>query len=366
MKILYDHQAFTGQRYGGVARYFHDLMESLSSMGIGVELALQFSNNEYLKNSSVRVPKQFKNIFGFMPTSMLVSRTNRLNSIYQLQRGKFDVFHPTFFHQYFLQHLDNKPFIMTYHDCIKEKFNLNHIDNASKEQKQELITCASKIIAVSENTKRDLLELYDVESDKIDVVYHSTNFINHQQPAHFYFKTPSNYLLYVGARNDYKNFDNLLKSIKPVLKKHSDVVLLCAGGGNFSEEEIIMMKNLGIENQVIHQHFYSDNTLFALYQQAIAFVYPSLYEGFGIPILEAFACGCPVVLSNTSCFPEVAEDAALYFETTNKDDLSHKLEEIISNSELRKSLINKGLTRQKAFSVDKKAKETLEVYKSVL
>jgi glycosyltransferase involved in cell wall biosynthesis len=366
MKILYDHQAFTGQRYGGVARYFHDLMESLSSMGVGIELALQFSNNEYLKNSSIRIPRQFRNIFGFMPTNMLVSRTNRLNSIFQIQRGKFDIFHPTFFHQYFLQHLDNKPFVLTYHDCIKEKFNLNHIDNASREQKQELLTRASKIIAVSENTKSDLLELYDVKSDKIDVVYHSTDFVNHQQPAHFHLKTPEKYLLYVGARNDYKNFDGLLKSIKPVLKKHSDVVLLCAGGGVFSEGELAMLKILGIEKQVIHQNFYSDNTLFALYQRAIAFVYPSLYEGFGIPILEAFACGCPVVLSNASCFPEVAEDAALYFEANNKDDLSHKLEDIISNAILRKSLIDKGLNRQKHFSGKKKAKETFEVYKSIL
>ncbi len=366
MKILYDHQAFTGQRYGGVARYFHDLMESLSKMDVDIELALQFSNNEYLKNSSIRIPRQFRDIFGFMPTSMLVSRTNRLNSIYRIQRGKFDIFHPTFFHHYFLQHLDNKPFVITFHDCIKEKFNLQHIDNSSKAQKQELINRASKIIAVSENTKKDLLELYEVKSEKIDVVYHSTDFINHQQPAHFHLKTPEKYLLYVGARNDYKNFDGLLKSIKPVLKKHSDVILLCAGGGNFTEEESFMMKNLGIENQVIHQHFYSDNTLFALYQRAIAFVYPSLYEGFGIPILEAFACGCPVVLSNTSCFMEVAENAALYFDVDNKDDLSHKLEEIITNFDLRKTLVNRGLTRQKAFSSEKKGKETFDVYKSVL
>jgi len=154
--------------------------------------------------------------------------------------------------------------------------------------------------------------------------------------------------------------------MKPVLKKHPDIFLLCAGGGNFNEEEVLLLNTLGIENQVIHQYFDTDNTLFALYQRAIAFVYPSLYEGFGIPILEAFACACPVILSNSSCFPEVAQEAALYFNTGDDEDLSHKLEEIISNSNLRNSLINKGLKRQKAFSTEKKAKETYKVYKSIL
>ncbi len=366
MKILYDHQAFTGQRYGGVARYFHDLMESLSGMGVDIELALQFSNNEYLKHSSVKKPRQFKNIFGFMPTNMLVSRTNRLSSIYQIQRGKFDIFHPTFFHTYFLQHIGNKPFVITYHDCIKEKFNLNHIDNASSEQKQELLTRASKVIAVSENTKQDLLELYDIKSNKIEVVHHSTSFINHQQPHNFHLKTPSNYLLYVGSRNDYKNFDGLLKSVVIVLKNNPNLFLLCAGGGNFSENEQNLINQLDIKNQVIHQHFYSDNTLFGLYQNALAFVYPSKYEGFGIPILEAFACGCPVILSDTSCFPEVAEDAALYFNPDNQEDMTDKLGQIIKDISLRKSLIEKGFIRQKNFSAEKKAKETLAVYQSIV
>lgn len=366
MKILYDHQAFTGQRYGGVARYFHDLMESLSKLGVNIELSLQYSNNEYLKNSSIRVPNQFKNIFGFMPTNMLVSRTNRLNSIYQIKSGNFDIFHPTFFHPYFLQHLNDKPFVITYHDCIKEKFNLEHLDNSSKQQKQELLNRAAKIIAVSENTKSDLLALYDIKPDKITVVYHSTNFVNHQQPTHFHLKTPEKYLLYVGARNDYKNFNGLLQSIKPIFRKHSDLVLLCAGGGSFTQEETTMMRLLDIENQVIQQHFYSDNTLYALYQRAVAFVYPSFYEGFGIPILEAFACGCPVILSNASCFPEVAEDAALYFEPNDRDDFSHKLETIISDFSVRKILIDKGFKRQNAFSSEKKAQETFDVYKHIL
>jgi glycosyltransferase involved in cell wall biosynthesis len=366
MKILYDHQAFTGQRYGGVARYFHDLMESLTTLNVEIDLSIGFSNNEYLKSSSVRKPLTFKNIFGFMPTNMLVSRTNRLNSIYQLQRGKFDVFHPTFYHDYFLQHLDNKPFVLTYHDCIKERFNLSHIDNASHEQKQRLLDKASKIIAVSENTKKDLLDFYEIKADKIDVVYHSTNFINHQQPHNFHLKTPEKYLLYVGARNDYKNFLGFLKDLKPVLKKYKDIVLLCAGGGNFTDEELKKIKQLDLENQILHQNFHSDNTLYGLYQKAIAFVYPSLYEGFGIPILEAFACGCPVVLTNKSCFPEVAGEAALYFDPENHEEVFEQIEKIILDLNLRKLLINKGFSRQNDFSIHKKAEETLKVYRSVM
>lgn len=366
MRILYDHQAFTGQRYGGVARYFHDLMESLLEMGVGVKLSLPFSNNEYLKNSSVRRPNKFKHIFGFMPTNMLVSRTNRLNSIVQLQRGKFDVFHPTFFHNYYLNYLGKKPFVLTYHDCIKERFNLNHIDNASHAQKQDLLNRAAKIIAISENTKADLLEFYQIKPEKIAVIYHATSFRNHELPKDFQVKTPEKYLLYVGARNDYKNFTGFVTSIASVLKEHSDVSLLCAGGGDFNKTEYEFIASLDLQSQVKQFSFQSDDTLFYLYQHAIAFVYPSLYEGFGIPILEAFACACPVVLSNTSCFPEVAQDAALYFDPNNQEDIADKITEIIQNEALRKSLVQKGTIRQEYFSAEKTATQTLNVYKSIL
>jgi glycosyltransferase involved in cell wall biosynthesis len=170
----------------------------------------------------------------------------------------------------------------------------------------------------------------------------------------------------VGARNDYKNFERLLKAFSLISYKHEDLYLLCAGSEKFNQYEVDIITNLGLIKKVTHQPFNNDNVLIELYQNALAFVYPSLYEGFGIPILEAFACNCPVVLSNTSCFPEIAEDAALYFNPENAEDIAQKLEQIIIDSDLRKTLIIKGKTQEKKYSIKRKTEETIKVYKSVL
>ncbi len=365
MKILYDHQAFIWKS-GGIVRYFSELVESLTEIEIEVDISARFSNNEYLKDNFLKSSTQYPYILGKKVTDRFASLANRFHSIYQLKKGDFDVFHPTFFNNYFLQHLENKPFVMTYHDCIKEKFNLEHLDNASHEQKQEMLNKASKIIAVSENTKIDLLKFYDIQSDKIEVIYHATNF---NQLLSFNKKVvllPEKYLLYVGARNDYKNFKGFLEAFALITHKHPDTYILCAGGEQFSQSEIEIITHLGLIKKVIHQSFNNDDTLIELYQNAIAFVYPSIYEGFGIPILEAFTCDCPVVLSNASCFPEIAEDAALYFNPNNSEDIADKLEQIISNIELRKSLIIKGQSQKKKYSVQRRSQETISVYRSIL
>jgi glycosyltransferase involved in cell wall biosynthesis len=235
MKVLYDHQAFTGSRFGGVARYFHDLMEALAAMDVDVNLALKFSNNEYLKESSLTKPWTYNYFLGFMPTSMLVSQINRFASILALKKQDFDIFHPTFFHPYFLDHLQDKPFVLTYHDLIKEKLNLSHLDNGTLETKQLLLNKASKVIAISENTKADILSYFDINPDKITVVYHSSTFNSMETHIDNSLKLPEEYLLYVGTRNYYKNFDNLIASLIPIFKKKPSLKLICAGGGNFNE-----------------------------------------------------------------------------------------------------------------------------------
>ena len=369
MRVLFDHQSFTGARYGGVARYFYDLMHNLKyHQGVDVNLSLLFSNNEYLKKADVKKVQQFSYFLGSKYTNLMFSHLNRFNSALQIAGKNYDIFHPTFFNNYFEPFLGNKPYVITHHDAIPEKFGSEYaaLDGFDKDYKQKVLNGAAAIIAVSENTKNDLIEIFGIAPEKIDVVYHSSHFVTYKPTAGFDITTPERYLLYVGNRENYKNFDVFVKGIAPLLQKQSDLYLLCAGSNNFTDIEQRLFQEMGVSNQVIHQEIGSDDVLYRLYQKAIAFVYPSLYEGFGIPILEAFACKCPVVLSNRSCFPEVAQQAALYFNPDDTTDIASTVEEVLNNAELRTDLVNKGTERLKDFSPDITARKTLDVYKKVL
>ena len=246
MKILYDHQTFSGILYGGVARYFYDLIHNLQKIpNVEVELLLKFSNNEYLKDNSVVDFNTYTQFLG-NHTNLLFSHLNRLNSGLNIYFRDFDIFHPTFFNNYFLQFLGKKPFVMTYHDVIPEKFHLNYanLDGFDKNYKQKLLDKSSKIIAISENTKQDLLEIFKISEEKIAVVPHSTHFSNFKPSPNFKISLPENYLLYVGNRENYKNFDNFVKDISPLLKKNTDLKLLCAGSSNFNFSEQKLLQNL--------------------------------------------------------------------------------------------------------------------------
>jgi glycosyltransferase involved in cell wall biosynthesis len=369
MKILYDHQSFSGAKYGGVARYFYDLMYNLKyEQGVDVELALKFSNNDYLKNGDIKKIIPFEFFFGYAKTNMLFSHINRLNSAVQLSLKDYDVFHPTYFKDYFLPFLGKKPFVITHHDVIPEKFPEKYasLDGFDKNQKQKILDKASKIIAVSENTKQDILDVFKISPEKVEVIYHSTHFATFVSNPTIKVNTPNRYLLYIGNRDNYKNFEVFVRAIAPILHKQDDLYLLCGGNGAFTTFEQNLFAELKVSKQIIHQEIENDDVLYQLYKNALAFVYPSLYEGFGIPILEAFACNCPVVLSDRSCFPEVGQNAALYFNPDDKEHIAFQIENVVSNTDLRSDLISKGQQRLKDFSPTITAKQTLEVYKSVL
>lgn len=336
---------------------------------IDFDLALQFSNNEYINGASFSKHRGFTNFLDFVTTNKVVSLVNRFNSLRYIRLGDFDIFHPTYYHKYFLNHIGNKPFVLTFHDTTNEKFHeqFPSLGGDMYELKQLLLERATRVIAVSEYTKQEMLHYFDVDEHKVDVIYHGTAFTSIvPNGAAARVKTPSNFLLYVGNRADFKNFDFFIKSVKPLLSEHKELQVVCAGGKRFSADERRLLAELGIGERVMHHQIESDEMLYILYQRALAFVFPSLNEGFGIPILEAFATGCPVVLSNASCFPEIASDAAVYFQPQDADSILHAVKEVVENQSLRALLAQKGKDRLRFFSGDQTAAKTLEVYRKAL
>lgn len=361
MKILYDHQRFSVQNTGGITRYFYELISHFNKMDdIEVDLSILFSNNEYIKEYS----NPFFQKYNFKGKRYLMYKINTLKSIIDLKIKEYNIFHPTYYDNYFLPFYDKK-FVITVYDMCHEFFinKDNYQNDETSINKKNLIYKANKIIAISENTKKDIINLYnDIDQNKIEVI-HLANSLSDSNIKKV--NIPDKYLLYIGHRNTYKNFKNLAKAFSNILKNEKDIFLICVGGGNFSEEENTFLKELNILNNIISINV-TDNQLVYLYKNALAFVFPSFYEGFGIPILEAFYSKCPVILSNSTCFPEIAQDCAEYFEPDNIDDIKYKIEKVINDKILRNKLIEKGLIRLKDFSWEKTAFNTKEIYRSLL
>ena len=383
MKLLYDHQIFTWQNYGGISRYFCELMSQFTlDPRIDFRLALHYSQNEHL-HQNPQVNRFWTHRNDFFSDSRFFSAlqkkihinvlnhifNNQRESVKQLKGQDFDLFHPTYYDPYFLKHLGKKPYVLTIYDMIHEIFPDTFDKNdMTRNRKKTLADNAKKIIAISENTKKDIIKYLDVPEDKIQVIYlaDSLSRTKNTNPSNVLdsIRVPEKYLLFVGNRSGYKNFTFLFEALFSVLKKDKNLHIICAGGGFFSASEKNLMQKM---DMISRTHYYSadDATLLYLYKNAYAFVFPSLYEGFGIPVLEAFSCGCPTVLSNTSSLPEVGGDAALYFDPVDSVSVTNIIEQILSDENLREDLITKGYSRSKLFSWEKTALMTKKVYEMV-
>ena len=174
------------------------------------------------------------------------------------------------------------------------------------------------------------------------------------------------YLLYVGSRSGYKNFDMFINAIASSKNLIDEMNIICFGGGVFSKLELVHFEGLGFKKGQINQVSGGDELLGSFYRGAVAFVYPSLYEGFGIPPLEAMVNDCPVICSNTSSVPEVVGDAGKYFDPNSVDDMRESIESVVYSESQRDSLRVLGKNRLRNFSWEKCANETLTVYKSLV
>ena len=363
MKVLFDHQAFCLQRYGGISRYFAELITHLSASGASeCELALRISDNPYAEKlagwAHVRLPRNWN----FRGRSLALDWLNEPISKRLLRRGEFDVFHPTYFKPYFLDYIGSRPFVLTIYDMTHElAWNGN---DRTCEWKKQLAAHAARVIAISESTKRDIIKVLGTDEKKIDVIYLGNSL--RIPPASFPvgWKRPERYILFVGARGGYKNFAVFAGAIAPLLREDRGLYLLCSGGGGFSPPEQRQLSDLGIAAQVVQQDAEEDE-LACLYRDALCFVFPSRYEGFGLPILEAFACGAPVVASQATSLPEIAGDAAVYFDPSDKDSILHAVRMLVLDEAKRSELVARGRTRGQMFSWAETARRTAVVYERV-
>jgi len=364
MKILYDHQIFTNQEYGGISRYFYEL-NIRSKISIEKNISCLLSNNFYL-NSDLDKKKNFfknKNILG---KQRFMKFVNQNYSLFKIKQNNFDVFHPTYYSTYFLESITNKPFVITFYDMIHEKIS-DQFKELNEEKlilkKKLLIEKATRVIAISEQTKKDIIEIYNIRGENIDVVYLGNSLLN----INFNMKPiiEHDYILFVGNRSKYKNFIGFLASVRDLLIKYN-LYLICAGGEKFNQIEIDFISSLNVLNKVVYCKINNDDDLANYYHNSLFFTFPSLYEGFGIPLLESFASRAPILSSNCGSLPEIAGDAADYFNPNEPHSIFTATENLINDSNRRKILVNLGSKRLTNFSWDKTYLETLNVYNKAL
>lgn len=373
MRILFDHQVFSWQSYGGISRYFVEQFRELPKLGQEVLLPEHFySENVYLRQlPDFQRPSLSR--FSFKGKKYLQNLLGKRHSLKALSNYRPQVFHPTYFDPYFLPELKKQdiPFVLTIHDMIHEIYGHGQqhffsLDKNVTANKRKLANEAPLIIAVSENTKQDILRYFpEIDPNKITVIHHGNSMmLSGTVPA--IRLEPSPYLLFVGQRKAYKNFAGMVEEIAPILQESVDLKLVCIGGTTFDESENAQLQRLGIAEKVIYKRISSDEALAAYYSHAECFIFPSNYEGFGIPVLEAFACSCPVILNRASSLPEVGGEAALYFDSSLTGNLRETLSQFLADRALRDELISKGLERVKAFTWARSAARHLEAYKSVV
>lgn len=286
---------------------------------------------------------------------------------YPVQARKFDLLISTTTHGSFL--LKNQ--IITIHDLLSLRFS-----NISPHQRfyfryllPYLVSKAKLIIAISETTKKDIVHFLKCPEDKIKVIYNGYDEQVYNNEAIGQNKIEEkynvrNYFLAIGPTYPHKNFELLINAyseLPPAIKELYPLVI--AGGKEKYLSVLRKLVNDKKETQHIHFAGYVPAALMPwLYKEAFALVFPSLYEGFGFPLLEAMASGCPVIASDISSIPEVCEQAALYFDPYNQQSLKYQMEKIITDSTLKTALVEKGLRQAKKFSWSK----TVEQFKKVI
>jgi len=355
----------------GVATYTRNLVENLLRIDKENEYILFYSSlRKDIKNAGLKIGEKHVELKNYkLPPLFLEFIWNRLHILpIEEFTGHLDIFHTSDW----LEPPAKCPKVTTVHDLAifkyPETFSPKGGHNIVSNLRRKLAWVKREsrvIIAVSENTKKDIVKILDIPSEKIKVIYEAGDEVFRKKSslrsienAKKKYGISGNYILAVGTLEPRKNLKRLIMAFSRV-RRNSSLSLAIAGNAGWGGElEGLQGKTLGVK----FLGYVPKEVLAPLYAGAQCFVYPSLYEGFGLPILEAMASGCPVVTSNISSLPEVAGEAAVLVDPENIEDIARGIKEAISK---RKELIRKGFERARQFSWEKTASQTLGVYREV-
>ena len=364
MRIAFDQQVFSLQEYGGISRYICSLASKLRDIeGVDAKIIAPFHINTYLE----QLPKEM--VYGIkVPKIPKIGKVLQRGSSW-LARRAIEKYKPQIVHETYYSKtsptIKGSHNIVTVHDMIHERFPSDFLEHDRDSELKLLATQrVDHVICISESTRKDLLTLFDLPEDKVSVVYLGFDKLS-PGPLELNNKNRP-YLLYVGKRGGHKNFEGFLRSYASSPQLRNNFNIVCFGGGAFSSYEVKLFADLKLSDNQLLQVSGNDNKLASFYRNAALFVYPSIYEGFGIPPLEAMSLRCPVTCSNTSSIPEVVGNAAEYFNPNSIESIRTSIEHVLNSTTRQTELIKYGHARCQQFSRERCATETLEIYRGLM
>lgn len=361
--VAFDYQTFALQAYGGISRYYCELAAHVSgAAGFSSRVVAPLHFNEYLKE--YQGPKTAHYLRRrIAKSSRLYRAIDVCISPWLLAALQPDILHQTYYKCGPVPH--GARVVVTVFDMIHELYPSHfpgHDHTAA--MKRRAVERADAVICISEGTANDLRHLLGVPANKISVTHLGFSDV-FARTATTRAQSPGNvraFLLYVGHRQGYKNFARVLEAYGSSARLMQDVDLVAFGSEPFSAKEQTSIDGLRPRPGAVRHQAGSDAELAQAYSGALALVYPSEYEGFGIPPLEAMSAGCPVVCSDASSIPEVVGDAGEYFSPLDVASIRNAVERVVYDDRLRAELVKRGLRRCAQFSWDKCANETMQIY----
>lgn len=371
MNLFIDGIIFSKQRDGGISRIYREVLPRITAMDSSVHFTV-YTRRKYKAVNFPIAPRicRLKEP-SIYPWRWFFGKARVQSALMQRCYGRIkpDLFHTTYFT---LPATRCSPYIVSIYDMMDEIY-APIIQRQSQwelvEKKRNCLKAADRILSISQQTTKDIVRFYQIKEDKIETIYLGVGpqfrplddeAAEKAFRAKYDLSRP--FFLYVGNRRFIKNFLKLLKAYS-MFKCRDDIDLVAVGGEeSFTKDELILTNELAPHVRLLP--WLSDEELVLAYNTALAFVYPSLYEGFGLPILEAMACGTPVLASNVASVPEVGGGAVQYFHPQDLDDIKDALEAIL-DADKRQELSKKGRERARLFSWDETALRTLAVYREL-